>query len=716
MEFNLKNIEVRDPNRLYYELDKLVRFGDDHVTIKGEKDGVQGFYLGGLLLNDIKKSSVSSETIGDLYSAIRTKEISHAMLPNDVRKGQIPLILDDHSSIYLKKNLNELVEQGNLSWRMFFVPIEDDIQDASLLGAEMLLDDSEDDYSYLSLNYEDVERYLYKMLDDKMDEIDLEKMSLNMINSETSGVNHEETTNNDSVESIDELSFSNEDEEDQEMESENQIDTQSTEDVHPIDQMVQDSEDTLPSEQETIDNMDEPKNEENDDDINNNQYKVMTNEYTMMPQELESILGSFKLRRFEEFDQLEEEDTTHVILQKEVKNANQIIDEHEQNIIRKAKQLYFQYMDQSYAKINQVIDVDQGDEIVKNKHNESIERKNELDETFNNNVEMHKQKLEDKFWNESFNIYKEQILAGLQIQFEKEEYYNLVAEPLERFKAQEKERIEEQKFEVTHETSNWFDAVKNKAIMQDRNNAIIEVQKYLDASMKQVQEEVENLDKKMNAQNERFIKYEYGKKAEERLRNTVGSDLYTDEQAKQYKKQFELTEKQKEDLTTELKDLKAKYETDIEAKDKENKDFKEEIESNHKQVIEAKDKELNDLNQNVSNLETENEENKKQLDKTKQTQRKKILGTSIGAFALSTLIFGGTALGIYGHSKGVEEELDSQSKIVEQHKDEANKNKEKIEKIKKEKEEEAKKQQKIIDDQKKKIDKKDKKDKKDKED
>lgn len=442
----------------------------------------------------------------------------------------------------------------------------------------------------------------------------------------------------------------------------------------------------------------------------------MTNEYTMMPQELESILGSFKLRRFEEFDQLEEEDTTHVILQKEVKNANQIIDEHEQNIIRKAKQLYFQYMDQSYAKINQVIDVDQGDEIVKNKHNESIERKNELDETFNNNVEMHKQKLEDKFWNESFNIYKEQILAGLQIQFEKEEYYNLVAEPLERFKAQEKERIEEQKFEVTHETSNWFDAVKNKAIMQDRNNAIIEVQKYLDASMKQVQEEVENLDKKMNAQNERFIKYEYGKKAEERLRNTVGSDLYTDEQAKQYKKQFELTEKQKEDLTTELKDLKAKYETDIEAKDKENKDFKEEIESNHKQVIEAKDKELNDLNQNVSNLETENEENKKQLDKTKQTQRKKILGTSIGAFALSTLIFGGTALGIYGHSKGVEEELDSQSKIVEQHKDEANKNKEKIEKIKKEKEEEAKKQQKIIDDQKKKIDKKDKKDKKDKED
>ena len=109
MEFNMKNIEVRDPNRLYYELDKLVRFGDDHVTIKGEKDGVQGFYLGGLLLNDIKKSSVSSDTIGDLYSAIRTKEISHAMLPNDVRKGQIPLILDDHSRIYLQKNLSELV-------------------------------------------------------------------------------------------------------------------------------------------------------------------------------------------------------------------------------------------------------------------------------------------------------------------------------------------------------------------------------------------------------------------------------------------------------------------------------------------------------------------------------------------------------------------------------------------------------------------------------
>ena len=65
MEFNMKNIEVRDPISLYNELDKLVRFGDDHATIKAEKDGVTGYYLGGLLINDIKKSQISSEVTSE---------------------------------------------------------------------------------------------------------------------------------------------------------------------------------------------------------------------------------------------------------------------------------------------------------------------------------------------------------------------------------------------------------------------------------------------------------------------------------------------------------------------------------------------------------------------------------------------------------------------------------------------------------------------------
>lgn len=720
MEFNIKNIEVRDPMSLYRELDKFVRFGDDHVTIKAEKDGVQGFYLGGLLLKDIKKSSVSSETISSLYSAIRSSDIRHAVLPNDVRKGQIPLILDDHSRVYIKNNLNELIEYGNVSWRMFFIPIKEDMGDTELFGAEIILEDSDDDYSYVSLTYDKIEDYYNKIIDESSEDIDLSYLVNSKSNNKketTKSSESEATTNNELDSEIDDLNFGDDELDEKETDNSPIIESETTE----IDQSTNELEitDEQNSEEQSSSLSVEEYQEEvsEDDNIVPSEYNRMTNEFTMIPQELESILSSFSLRRFEEFEQTEESDTTHVILQKEIKNANQILSEHEQNIIRKAKQLYFQYMDQSYSKINQIIDVEQGDEIVKNKHNEALEKKNELDNALTKNVEAHEQKLEDKFWNEDFNIYKDQVLAGLKLQFEKAEYYNLVAEPLERYKDTEKNRIEEEKYEVNHELSNWFDTIKNKAIMGDRNNAIIEVQKYLDTSMKKVQSQIQELDNKMSNQNERFIKYEYGKKAEERLRNTVGSDLYSDEQAKKYKKQYELTESQKEELTNQLKDLEEKYKTDIESKDEENSNFKEEIEKNHKQILDTKDKELQDANQNLSELQKEHEENKTQLEQTQKKHRKKVLGTGIGSAVLATVIFGGTAIGIYEHSQGVEDELNSQSKIVEQQKAEASKNENELKELKEQKAEEHDKQQKIIDKQKKELeDKKKKDDKKDKKD
>lgn len=720
MEFNIKNIEVRDPMSLYRELDKFVRFGDDHVTIKAEKDGVQGFYLGGLLLKDIKKSSVSSETINSLYSAIRSSDIRHAVLPNDVRKGQIPLILDDHSRVYIKNNLNELIEYGNVSWRMFFIPIKEDMGDTELFDAEIILEDSDDDYSYVSLTYDKIEDYYNKIIDESSEDIDLSYLVNSKSNNKketTKSSESEATTNNELDSEIDDLNFGDDELDEKETDNSPIIESETTE----IDQSTNELEitDEQNSEEQSSSLSVEEYQEEvsEDDNIVPSEYNRMTNEFTMIPQELESVLSSFSLRRFEEFEQTEESDTTHVILQKEIKNANQILSEHEQNIIRKAKQLYFQYMDQSYSKINQIIDVEQGDEIVKNKHNEALEKKNELDNALTKNVEAHEQKLEDKFWNEDFNIYKDQVLAGLKLQFEKAEYYNLVAEPLERYKDTEKNRIEEEKYEVTHELSNWFDTIKNKAIMGDRNNAIIEVQKYLDTSMKKVQSHIQELDNKMSNQNERFIKYEYGKKAEERLRNTVGSDLYSDEQAKKYKKQYELTESQKEELTNQLKDLEEKYKTDIESKDEENSNFKEEIEKNHKQILDTKDKELQDANQNLSELQKEHEENKTQLEQTQKKHRKKVLGTGIGSAVLAAVIFGGTAIGIYEHSQGVEDELNSQSKIVEQQKAEASKNENELKELKEQKAEEHDKQQKIIDKQKKELeDKKKKEDKKDKKD
>ena len=717
MEFNMKNIEVRDPISLYNELDKLVRFGDDHATIKAEKDGVTGYYLGGLLINDIKKSSISSETIGNLYSAIRNNEIRYGVLPHDVRKGQIPLILDDHSRSYFRNNLKELIEDGNLAWRMFFVPIKEQQTDDELFSAEILIDEEDDEQTYVAVSYDEVEEYLNTLLDVEGEDIDLSYLT-NTTNNENESTETNEHIENMEVSEIDDnshidnLSFDDEEDDNIEDNTAGEPDNKEESVVEERTDDEIDSDDT--SDLPLVEKQENTELVPDIDESESTQKEPMTNEYTMIPQELDSILNSFNLRRFEAFDNLESEDSTHVVLQKEIKNANQVVNELEQNIIRKAKQLYFQYMDQSYEKINQVIDVEQGDDIVKNKHNEALEKQKDLDVALTQNIENEKQKLEEKFWNEDYNIYKEQILAGLKLQFEKEEYYNLVAEPLERFKEQEKHRIEEQKYEITHELSNWFDVIKDQAIMTDRNNAIIEVQKYLDTSMKKVQSEVHKLDSKMQNQNERFIQYEIGKKAEERLRETVGSDLYTDEQAKKYKKQYETMEKKAEDLTEELKQLNAKYQVDIETKDEEYTKIKDDIENNHQEILASKDKELSELSKTVSELQIKNQNNMEQLDNSQKNTKKKVIRTGIGAFALSALIFGGTAIGIHQQGKGIEDELDAQSKAAEQHKAETSKTKDELDKLKKEKAEDHNKQQQIIDKQKKELEDKKKKDKKDK--
>jgi hypothetical protein len=173
MDFNLKNLEPNDPVALYNKLDKLVRFGDTHATVKGEKDEIQGYYIGGLLVNDIKKSSVSSETINKLYSALKSYDIEHAILPDDIYKGQIPIILDDHTRSYMRKNLKELIEYENLAWRLYFIPINLDVVDDDLSHAEIIFEEDEDgEYQYLSLFYSDIDKHLKNLVSDDTQAID----------------------------------------------------------------------------------------------------------------------------------------------------------------------------------------------------------------------------------------------------------------------------------------------------------------------------------------------------------------------------------------------------------------------------------------------------------------------------------------------------------------------------------------------------------------
>lgn len=717
MEFNLKNLEPNDPLELYNKLEKLVRFGDLHAVAKGEKDEVQGYYLGGLLVNDIKKSSVSSETINTLYSALRSYDIEHAILPNDIHKGQIPIILDDHTRSYLNSNLKELVEYENLAWRIFFIPMKIDVDDDELSHAEIVFDKSEDDvYEYFSIHYSRIANHLSNLVSDNVGKLDDSYVQKSEESSESNEV--EQTPSKYEYDnSLDSISFDDSDDSTDVLGDESEDNDLTQEDI------INEDSESSKEDKDEVESVEIEVDEEDDSIKSDKELEVdsdlamededIDNEYTELPPELQATFDDFYLGRFNEFENVDENDTTHVILQKEIKNANNVLEVREREFKRRAKQLYMQYMSESYNEINKVIDVENGDAIIKDMHEEMENNKNNLDMNLVQRIDSHKQELEHRFWNEHFNSFKEQTLAGLAMKFEKEEYYNLVAEPLERFEELERSRNEEAKYELTHELSNKFANIKTQAITKDRNNAILEVQNYLNAATQEIQGEIRELDSKMTEQNERFIQYEYGKKAEERLRNTVGSDLYTDEQAKKYKKQFELTEKEKEEATTKLKELEEKYKEDISTKNEEYNKFKKDIEANHQSVLKSKDEELSNLSKDLTSLQSENEKNKTELDNSKKTKRKHVIGTGVGAFLISAVVFGGAALGFHNQSQSAEDKLESTNKVVEQHKDEATKNKEELEQIKKEKEDESKKQQKIIDDQKKELEKQ-KKDKKDK--
>lgn len=684
MDINLKNIDTRNSSDLYRELEKLVKFKDYHAVVKDEEN----FYVGGLTIKDIKKASVSQEDIQKLHTGLKDRNISYAIKDSDVNSSYIPLILNDHTRSFLRKNLKGLLSTENLNWRIFYIPYEIIDNNVYLKNAEILVDDSDEygDTPY-ALSYEGIEIKLKEIirLDSKGDELVL----------------NDEVDNDEYKEILGSVSFDN--------------DSNTEDDTDIKNEIVQDDENSsvsLDSEEKTENtsehNIDESLLSENnisdevvDESDEHISHSIIDKEDTKIPPEIESFLGDIYLGRFNEYESLDDADTTHILMQKEIKNANDTIAVREQNIKRKAKELFFRYMEQSVKKINEVIDIENGDDLIKNKYLESIDEKRKLDQLLEENINFHKNELEEAFWGKHFETYKEKTMAGLKLQFEKEEYYNLVSEPLENFISSESHRIDNQKDRIEYENQKWIESIKNSALESDRDNAVIEVEEYINKAIKNCQKEISDLEKKMQDYNERFLKHEYAKRAEENLRNTVGSDLYTDEEAKRYKKRFEQSQEEKIEISQKLEELEDKYISDFENMKKERESIKNDIEENHKKVLSEKENELNELRNKTSKLEDENESNKKLLSNSSKKAKRKIIGTSIAAFIL-VAGFGGTTLSSHNNNKEIQEKIESQNKIIKSKNEEVNKRESEIKKM----QENVDKQNKVIAQQKKDLDKK----------
>lgn len=682
MDINLKNIDLRNQSDLYNELEKLIKFKDYHAVVKDDEK----FYLGGLTIRDIKKASVSQEDIQKLHTGLKERNVSYAIKESDINKGYIPLILNDHTRSFFRKNLKGIMNSDNLVWRMFYIPFEF-VNDSVILKNAELLIDSSDEYNHTpyELTFEEIENKLKEIisLDDKGHELPDNDV---VYSEEYKGILQDDF-------------FDIENEPQNEEETNEQVENV-TEELEESDTYSNKGEDNETIEHESNQPTDEIQDTE--DNIKEDLDLIHENSDTSIPPEIESFLDDLYLGRFSEYDSLNEEnDTTHILMQKEVKNANDTISVREKNIKRKAKELYFRYMEQSVKKINEVIDIENGNEVIKNKYSESKEQKANLDTELEEKIGIHKRELEEAFWGKHFDSYKEKTLAGLELQFEKEEYYNLVSEPLERFIDAESNRMYERKNIIDMETSKWREEIKKSALESDRDNAVLEVEEYINKAYKNCQKEISDLDKKMNSLNDKFMKHEYSKRAEENLRNSLSDELKTDEEAKRYKKRLEAAEKEKEKLTQDLEELEDKYINDFESIKQEREHIEKDIEENHKRIIASKDEELNTLKHKATKLEEENKSKEHLLETTGKKAKKKIVGTSVAAAAL-VLIFGGTSIGSHNNNKEIQEKLDNQNKIVEKKDSEMTKKDSEIKKMKEDQE----KQKKVIEEQKKELDKK----------
>lgn len=689
MDINLKNIDTRNPVDLYKELEKLIKFKDYHAVVKKEDN----FYVGGLTIKDLKKASVSQEDILKLHTGLKERNISYAIQESDVNAEYIPLILNDHTRSFFNKHLKGILNTENLKWRIFYIPFEIIDNTIYLKNTELLTDNSEE-YKNMpyALKYEDIDVKLKEIisLDSKGKELPKE----NEVKSDYNGVLDGELFDNNSIKE-DELL----DEEDSVQEVKEDVEKEEADTY----KMVNESDEKLSSENEIQEDQEGKRNVELD--------AILDKEDTKIPPEIESFLDDLYLGRFNEYESVDQEDTTHILMQKEIKNANDTIAVREQNIKRKAKELFFRYMEQSVKKINEVIDAENGDELIRNKYAESNIEKDKLTHVLEENIEIHKKELEKNFWGKHYEAYKEKTLAGLKTQFEKEEYYNLVSEPLERFISSESNRLDERKDRIEYETDKWIENIKKSALESDRDNAVVEVEEYINKAVKNCQKEISDLERKLQEHNERFLKHEYTKRAEENLRNTVGSDLYTDEEAKRYKKRFEEAQEEKRELSRELEELQDKYINDFENIKQERDNIKKEIDENHKQLLSQKEAELSEIKMKAAELEDEKESNRKQLENSNKKTKKKLLGTSLASLVV-VIALGGTTIGSHNNNKEIQDKLDTQTKILQKKNDEVKKSEMEIKKMKDNED----KKNKVIAQQKKELDKnKEKKDSKKKE-
>lgn len=750
-EFNIKHLDPSVPQRVYSELNDSVNFGDTEATARTVVDGKTGYLLGGLLLSDILSSSLSEDTIGRLSNALSSDNVSYAVFPNDIRKGQIPLILTDKVRNYINNNLTQLAQSNSVKWRVFFLPDGIDPDDNELAQSEII---EGEDGQPLGLNLNDLEDYfknngqVNNIDDDDMFDTEAENATPK-VEDEAQPENSDENDDNDLLEDgtpdVDKFDFGDDQMEasqgafdpneeasnDEETSNDKEEQKEPKKDVsNPLNNIEdEDEEGTFfdnSTESEKSSNTQAPKSTSDNQNENveateqqtEGSHKEIYQEsskvkpYMAIPDTLQTILNDIYIGRFNDFPEDEVYKESNKVMRKEIKNANDKIEKLTNDIKRSAKELYFNYMTKSYETITATIDIENGNPKVIEQRQKVSQDEAQIEREFKDIVRQKKEKLEENFYGEQLEAYKQEVLAKIKQDFEYNYYHIRVKEPLKEYENELSQEYDAKKTNVRGAFDAWLTNVEDTALDKDRNKAIQQVSHYIENEMRKANDIVSDIDDHLVNMNDQYLKIESINKSKESLKESMRSELLTDEEAQAYKHRLKEVADEKTKLEKSFEDLKKQHEEDKKQQQAEQAQAIENMKSDHSEVVENKQKENEKLSTELSDLKSTRDK----LKEDKRKHRKKQIGTGIGGFVISALIFGGVAFGTHGQNKDMEEKIDSQTKVANEQKAKAEKNQEELDKLEKQSKAEKEKQDKIIADQKKEIEdaKKDKKDKKDK--
>lgn len=741
---NIRNLPISEPITLYADLNKAIEYGEGYATTKikpeYESELGEGYLLGGLEVTNLNDAGLNEETLARLSNALDTDNVRYALFPNDQRRGQLPLILDERTRSYITSHLEELISNNFVKWHLYVLPNDIDPDNNEKSGS-IKVTDSDDEP--LVVNYEKIAMYLelYGYVNDNDEDEafeDVPEEDEALDNDVDEEISDEEarrrksielpSVNNDPDNYYKELFF--EDEEETEEDEDEQEDVPDEEEKASI---LEDESEETDSNGESEEQIDEESKEnllnfEDEEDINFDEENNVTSavesseknavdevnetvrEYTSAPPELDELLNSVKIPRFNEFPSEGIHEVTKNTIQKEIDDANSRIEVLEEDIKREAKKVYQEYMANSFESINKELDIENGNDTVTNFYNKVKQKQEEFDNKLEQDVENRRLELREEFYGPKLEDYKQELLAKARQWHEDEHFEDEVENPLKKYREERESHYSNKKRDERSEFDLWAETMEDVAKGKDQADAIIRANEVIQQATVNAQKDIKQSQERIDDIYHELTLIEYQQRSEENIRKSVGQSLHTDEQAKIYQKEVEQLLTERASTETEHK----KYITEMKEKEKLEKEQHQkdiqEIEDNHKKILEdykdqidAINKEKQEISQSYNDEKLINNNDKK----------KSIFKFGIPSFLAAALLFGGggAIISNVGDSeqeqemkkqsnkieeqeksiKSKEKELEEQQKAQEKQEDELNKAKKEAEEAKKDKKDKDKK-------------------------